>query len=393
MEQSLRAQFITRLEAKYGPWDKSTSRFGTTPFGTISKDLSISASQFSKLISGTATEGMYVRSIENINRLILNESIQRELQVVTESKARLEAQLERLQSHANRRYALFGGLLLLLLGLASAGYLLLRPANRSGESPIVPKGHPLAIYFDQEFNANFQSPYLDISEVQEFCPCNAYEGTWSLDKQYKLPLPGSRRPGLFYLAKSADVRMKCSRYDTVGIGKGRVLTAYEYLINEIWLDTKMRPLSPKYFDMTTKAFTPEFEQLDFAEDPDFKRVAVIHSFFTDKFEIYPDSIVRKGEPCGRYASDLDTALIAANEIDLRFILENVLGDLTTTACSATANPYCNPNDLQEGKSISFSCLYTITSENLGIGGGYPYEKGYRLEEQHYADNLICDCPE
>jgi hypothetical protein len=66
--------------------------------------------------------------------------------------------------------------------------------------------------------------------------------------------------------------------------------------------------------------------------------------------------------------------------------------LTQTDCLAAANKFCDPNDLREGESvIDFACLYTIKSENLGIGGGYPYRKGYRLVKQNYSDNLNCNC--
>jgi hypothetical protein len=392
MEQSLKDKFIAKLEEKYGPWNKTTSKFGATSFGVISQDLSISASQFSKLIYGTATEGMYQRSVENINRLIQRESIRQELTDTTLQKQSLEkALLEKQKQLADsqRKKILWGlGALILGIVLASIFQSWLTPATNKVQTG----HHPFSIYFDQDFNANFNSPYLDIAEVQDFCPCSAYEGEWALNRQYKLPLPGSRRPGLYYLAKSADVRMKCSWYDTVGVGRGQVLSAYEYLINEIWLDVDMMPLSPMYFNEETLTFTPEFEALTFEGNPRFRKVATIHSFFTDRFEIYPDSIVRKGEPCGRYASDIDEALAAKYEIDVKYILKNVLGNMTMTRCSATANPYCNPNDLKEGESnIVFDCIYTINNENLGIGGGYPYQKGYLLKRQHYADNLICIC--
>lgn len=392
MEQSLKDKFITTLEEKYGPWNKSTSKFGATSFGVISQDLSISASQFTKLIYGTATEGMYQRSIENINRLLLRESIRQELTVTLAEKEELEAALHKKQRQltASRRKLL----VYLIAGLCIGALIvyLLVPHLSKRKELIVAGNHPLSIYFDQDFNASFNSPYLNIAEVQDFCPCSAYEGEWILSNQYKLPLPGSRRPGLYYLAKSADVRMKCSRYDTTGFGQGSVLSGYEYLINEIWLDTKMTPLSPTYFNQEALSFTPEFEALQFEGNPQFKKVATIHSFFTDKFEIYPDSIVRKGEPCGRYASDVDQELAAKYEIDIKYILKNVLGNMTTTRCSSTPNPFCDPNDLKEKEStILFDCIYTINNENLGIGGGYPYQKGYLLKKQNYADNLICAC--
>ncbi len=393
MKQNLREKFIAKLEEKYGTWNKTTSRFGVTAFGTISKELSISASQFSKLIYGTATEGMYERSIENINRLLQRESIRKELDEVLLVNTQLKENLAKQKyKRTSWKKILFYSLASLLLGALATVWWMHEP-KKVEENTLAREGvHPLSLYFDQEFNASFNSPYLDITEVQDYCPCSAYEGTWSLSESYKLPLPGSGKPGLYYLAKEADVRMKCARFDTVQVGKGRVLKGYEYLVNEIWVDTRMTPISPKYFNKETKTFTREFEELVFEDNPQFKKVATIHSFFTDKFEIYPDSIVRKGEPCGRYASDVDQKLVAEYEIDIRYILNNVLGNLTTTDCSSTPNPFCNPNDLKEKESvISFHCLYTIDTENLGIGGGYPYQKGYRLEKQSYADNLICYC--
>ncbi|MEL7531034.1 MAG: hypothetical protein AAFN10_06990 [Bacteroidota bacterium] len=73
-------------------------------------------------------------------------------------------------------------------------------------------------------------------------------------------------------------------------------------------------------------------------------------------------------------------------------MEHVVSNLTTTDCAPADNPFCDPNDLQEGISrFSFDCIYTIRSENMGIGGGYPYQKGYRLKKQIYADNLTCKC--
>jgi hypothetical protein len=392
MAENNQEKFLGKLEEKYGRWSKPTSKFGNTSYGEIATALSISASQFSKLLYGTATEGMYIRSIENINRLLTRETLLEERDKALAENAVLTEKVEQLgQAHSGLQMYKWVSLVLLLVCLTIA-YLWWSGKQQPVSTSNQTKNHPLAAFFDKEYDANFKSPYLDIGEVQRFCPCSGFEGHWSLSKTYKLPLPGTRKPGVYYVAKSADVRMKCSRYDTVDVGTGRVLLGYEYLINEIWVDTKMRPLSPDYFDKDKKQFTPEFDSLDFDKDPSFKKVATIHSFFVDKFEIYPDSIVRKGEPYGRYASGIDQQLADAYEIDIRFILKDIVGDMTTTSCSATTNPYCDPNDLKEGESVfSFDCIYTIRTENLGIGGGYPYEKGYKLVKQAYADNLTCGC--
>lgn len=392
MAENNQEKFLGKLEEKYGRWSKPTSKFGNTSYGEIATALSISASQFSKLLYGAATEGMYIRSIENINRLLTRETLLEERDKALAENAVLTEKVEQLgQAHSGLQMYKWVSLVLLLVCLTIA-YLWWTGKQQPVSTSNQTKNHPLAAFFDKEYDANFNSPYLDIGEVQRFCPCSGFEGHWSLSKTYKLPLPGTRKPGVYYVAKSADVRMKCSRYDTVDVGTGRVLLGYEYLINEIWVDTKMRPLSPDYFDKDKKQFTPEFDSLDFDKDPSFKKVATIHSFFVDKFEIYPDSIVRKGEPYGRYASGIDQQLADAYEIDIRFILKDIVGDMTTTSCSATTNPYCDPNDLKEGESVfSFDCIYTIRTENLGIGGGYPYEKGYKLVKQAYADNLTCGC--
>lgn len=391
METTLKDQFIAHLEEKYGSWDVITSRFGSTSFGAISQDLSISASQFSKLISGTATEGMYQRSIENINRIIQRESMARELVQTQAEYQATRTQLAQLQrkNQLRKQLVLISSLSAIVLAALTLYFGVKAYADHKDTSPAT--SHPLSAFFDRDLQIDANSPYVDLSQVQAFCPGSAYEGSWSLHKPYKLPIPSSK-PGLYYYAKSADVRMKCRHYDTDSLGKGRVVMGYEALINEIWVDTKMTPLSPTYFDKRTKTFTPAFDSLSFEDNPQFRKVATIHSFFIDKFELKGDSVIRKGEPCGRYAANVDEELVAQYAIDLKYILEQVLGDLTTTHCAATFNPYCDPNTLQETESVlTFDCIYTIGSENLGMGGGYPYQKGYRLEQQHYADNLTCDC--
>lgn len=391
MKENLQEQFFAKLAEKYGPKDLITSRFGNSSFGSISDQLSISASQFSKLISGTATEGMYQRTIKNIDRLLLRESLTMKLddssQELTATKEIMAGVISREKKSKRLILFLFGSLMIV-------GIVLILSFLKNSENQVTSdqaNSHPLGAFFDREFTSSYNSPYLDFNEVQEYCPGSAFEGIWSLAKSYKLPIP-SRNTGLYYVAKSADVRIKCSKSDTYYPGKGKVLWGYEHLVNEIWVDTRMRPLSPTYFDKETKQFTAAFDNLQFDTDPDFKKVATIYSFFIDRFQLRPDSILRHGEPCGRYVSAIDEDLAREFEVDINYILEDVLSDMTTTRCEATINPFCDPNTLTENQSIfSFDCVYTIGNENLGIGGGYPYQKGYLLEKQNYSNNLTCDC--
>ncbi len=389
MTENLQEQFFAKLEEKYGPKDLLTSQFGDSSFGSIANQLSISASLFSKLISGTATEGMYLRTIKNIDRLLLRESLKVKLDQSSQELSIAKQELEKASAKGNQ----YKRLLLLISFLFIATSLLIWFFKDNTTQPVNTglTSHPLSAFFDREFTSSFISPYLDFNEVQEYCPGSAFEGIWSLAKPYKLPIP-SRNPGLYYVAKSADVRIKCNKSDSQYPGKGKVLWGYEHLVNEIWVDTRMRPLSPTYFDKNTKQFTAAFGDLDLESDPEFQKIATINSFFIDRFELRSDSILRRGEPCGRYVSEIDEDLARKFEVDINYILEDVLSDMTTTRCEATANPFCDPNTLMENQSIiNFDCVYTIGNENLGIGGGYPYQKGYLLEKQNYSDNLTCDC--
>jgi len=68
--------------------------------------------------------------------------------------------------------------------------------------------------------------------------------------------------------------------------------------------------------------------------------------------------------------------------------------MTKTRCGEIPNAFCNPNTLVEGESqMDFTCDFFINTENLGIGGTYPYTKSIRLISQHYSDNLLCSCEE
>ncbi|MBK8042586.1 MAG: hypothetical protein IPK21_07930 [Haliscomenobacter sp.] len=131
--KDLRQEFLDQLEHKYGKWDKTTSNFGSTPFGLIANDLSISASQFTKLLSGTATEGMYTRSIDNVKRLIRLENALKELEesrsVKEKNATLLLKQDRRLRQSAKRSIIL--ALVALIAG--SAGMYLIQSGRLAKE--------------------------------------------------------------------------------------------------------------------------------------------------------------------------------------------------------------------------------------------------------------------
>ena len=393
MGTDLKEELIKKLELHYGSFEMLVSKFGTTSFGKIANDLCISSSLFSKLIAGTATEGMYLRALENVDRLIKSKAL-------VEENSRLTQELEELNdnsnisekqanTHQNTKKGKFPvGVIALftLLGIAfTSAFFLFSPKN----TPTINKvNHPLSRFFDKSIDEIFDSGYLTPEDITDYCPCSAYEGKWKLKTPYKLPLPGSKKPGVYLVAKSADVRMKCSRSTTE---KGTVLLGYEYLTHEIWIDKERTAISPQFFDEETMTYTDEFTNLNFEENERFEKLAVFNSFFIDRFFVYPDSIIRRGEPSGRYAEYVNEELAKAQEVDVKYLIRNVISNLTQTRCNTAVNENCDPNTLKPGSTFSFDCLYSINIENLGFGGGYPYTKTYELIEQNYADKLVCGC--
>ena len=379
MEENI-SLFTSQLEKKYGTWNRNKALFGTTTYGKIASDLSISSSQFSKLLYGTATEGMYERTLNNINRLIERQSIENAYE-------RTQIQINKAKK-AYRKRIYFFSLLFLALGLILG---LLSNFNNILYSKSDYEKHPLENYFYPESSMFFDSPFIYNTAISDNCPCSGFEGKWILSEPFKLPLPGTKKPGLYYQAKSADMIIRCSNLFDSYVDKGNGMMGYEYLKSEIWLDTEHEPLVPNYFNPSTKEFTDSFKNLTFESDLRFKKIADLAAFNVNMFKVEGDSITRNAELTGRLAIDIDKNLVKKYNIDLDYIIKNVLGDLIKASCKTAYNPYCNPNDLSQGSLISFDCVYTINEENLGLGEGYPYTKSYVFKDQVFTDYIPCEC--
>lgn len=387
--------FILQLIKNYGVWEKNSARFGTYSYGDIADELCMSSSQFSKLLYGSATNGMYERSIKNVEQLKAQKLLKKENLRLTTEVEKIKNQLDDASSISSVKYkyiigfVLFGLALMYILTSIFNGFEKPVVIKQDSATPIL-STHVMAPFFDRGFADANISPFLNAGEAQDFCPCSAYEGTWGLEKKYVIPVPNKRR-GLYYRAKEIDMRMKCDR-NVEDNRKGKVLLGFEQMQHELWIDTKQEPLTPKYFDIASKNYTKRFYGIDFENDPTFKRVAVISSLFFNTFDIENKIILREGQPLGRFVENIDKELANEYEIDVEYILKSVIGNLVKTECNPANDDHCNPNTLIEEESvIRFDCNFTIKNENLGIGGGYPYTKGYRLMKQNYSDNLLCNC--
>ncbi|MFV0531561.1 MAG: hypothetical protein ACK5MD_08990 [Flavobacteriales bacterium] len=379
MDKDLKNTFKERLIDAYGESKPLVSKFGSTSYGKIAEELCISNSQFTKLISGNATEGMYIRGIRNVEKIIDFNALKHE---IDELKKKEKSSSTFLKKNYTISFFKILSLIILLSIIFILGFFLYKSQEKSFSTL-----HPLNSYFKSTLNKPFQTAYTSNRHVQSFCPASAYEGKWILDKPYKLPLPGLNYPGLYYYAKSSDMRMKASLTDE---NKGRKLIGFEEVEHEIWLDKQQIPMSPKYFDEQTHRYTKEFEKLDFEKDPNFVLIAKIKSFILNDFILSKDHIDRNAQPSGRYVYYLNEDLVKTYRIDMNLVLNYVLTDFISTQCEPVLGTFCDPNKLEENKTtLSFNCFFTLKDENLGLGGGYPYTKTFKLVEQNYKDHLIC----
>ena len=309
---------------------------------------------------------MYERTLRNITRLIEREKIEGDF-IKSQEELRISRRSFR------KRLLVFSGLSFLM------GILIMFVF--SDKDDFLPyNSHPLRLYFNPVSQEFFDSPFLNDADVLDNCPCSGFEGEWSMFEPFKLPLPGSKKPGLYYQAKSAQLILRCTNLMEPYVTAGKAIIGYEYLRSEIWIDTKQSRLVPKYFNTSNKSFTEEFNNLKFESLPQFKKVANLSAFNVNIFEIEGDSIRRKAELSGRIAIDIDEDLTQQFDLDIDYLTKNVLGDLTKTSCQIAYNPYCDPNDLDIGSIISFECVYT-----------YPYTKSFELKDQVFSDYIACGC--
>jgi len=378
----LKEKLLEELELTYGSRNPNTSRFGSTSLGEIADQLCLSNSLLTKLLSGTATQGMYERCLNNLERINIANKLESE-------NATLKAEADKKGSFSPMRMLLF---ILPVVGVIALFQIYKNDSllNSSTFSYDNSQEQFLEKFFNPDFNTPNFLPYVPTNKVQEYCPCSAYEGEWILNKPYTIPIP-INQPGLYYVARSSKIKLKCSSSEPDET-KGKKMHGFEILSHEFWMDTEHEPLVPKFFNTQKKQFTKDFFNIDFENDPRYEKVADITSFFYNNIFINDKRIIREGEPCGRYASYMNEEALSKYKIDLKEILNHVVGDMIKVECHDIPNPYCNPNELVEGESLlEFKCDFSIRSENLGIGGNYPYTKGYRLIDQHYSHNLLCNC--
>jgi len=368
--------FIAELEGIYGKYIYDSALFGSSNFSKIAFDLCYSNSHFTKLIAGSASEAMYERAIKNLEGLKKIQELKHT--VAKQNRFRSKIWLRSLVA-----------IILGLLGILAFTLFFNQKSNDKGDLKDL-NAHPLDVYFKVNDVNYYKSPYLNGEQVHDYCPGSAFEGEWILEENYVIPIP-YKIPGLYYVGKSADIHLKCKKSGSKE-NRGKELIGFENIRNEIWFDTSLTPVDSKYFNPKTGEFTTEFQNINFDDNDNFVKIASVYSCFFDEILITKDSIYRSGEPCGRYANSENEEILKKYNLDLNHIIEYVIGNMTFAKCKPTKNEFCNPNDVINGVSkLEFDCKCSIKTENLGLGGSYPYKKSIKLNVQNYQSNLLCTC--
>lgn len=375
--ESLHDEFIKKVEQRYGKFMDEQFRFQEASNSEVARDLNYSDAQFSRLIHLSASEGEYLRAIRNIDR-ILNE-------------IKLENQVEKLKNKALKDaggdFSIIKPILFAILGivLASLFYFFFFKSSSNGSiSEEIPKDYTLR----WSFESAFVSPYTKLRQLPNDCdfPCYKYQGQWKLKKPYKLPFFREQN-GFHYLATEVNMYARCM---TEKQPDGTVLEGYEYQKHEIWYDKRKLPIDSFVNLNNRKEILPEYQSLDFSKDKNFVKIAYVHTFFKNEFEIVEDTIIRSGKVVGRDIEfiPLESLLkYLPTELEIGYITNQInrivfnrLQDFSRPIdCETTFVPNADFHKISEGDEISFNC--TLTTGRVPLN----YEKTYVLMDQ-YIEN-------
>lgn len=366
-------EFVTKLESVYGQFDSGKNNFESTSNSKIARDLCYSDSQFSRLINNTASEGEFKRALRNVNRLLNENKLQKQY-----------GSLEKNNSRLGRNWIVYtlGFIIIALLAFSAFLYF-----NNYEQTEITEKSSRFEM-LQWSFENKYIKPYVKLKELPDDCnyPCYKYQGKWTLKNEYKVPFFGERN-GFHYVAKDAVMYASC-----MDESSGKMFEGYEYQKHEIWYDKREFPIdSFLILDNKTK-IRESYNNLDFAKNKNFVKIAYVHTFFRNEFTIDSTLINREGKVIGRDIEFLsDHVLIEhtgskelVNELKsaINVIARERLDDFSKPInCKPTEVPNVNFNYIAENDELNFQCQFT-TGRFL-----VDYEKTYILEEQYI--NNIC----
>lgn len=373
--KELLGTFITKLEHIYGAYNEERKNFKKASKSKIARELCYSDSQFSRLINGSASEGEYQRAIKNVDRVLNEMRLKERLNKQAESEGILGSL--KLSVNTLAVLATFA-LAVILLTFFSGNFW---NSSQGSATSKVERDEMLRWIFE----TSAISPYIKLDDLPKDCnyPCYKYQGKWNLNNTYKIPVFRERN-GFHYLATDVNLYTRCKSEESE---QGEILEGYEYQKHEIWYDKRELQIDSFLTSTDKTQIRDSYKNLQFEEDPNFVKVAFVHTFFRNEFKINSVSIARTGKVIGRdveYLSDdlLLTSLQTTSRVEdikneVNSIITNRLEDFSRPiSCKNASLPNSDFHNIKEQDLMSFDCQ--LTTANAPI----KYTKTYVLNDQY-----------
>lgn len=372
--KDLYKNFISRLEHIYGPFNENRKSFKKASNSKIARELCYSDSQFSRLVNESASEGEYQRAIKNVERILNERTLKEKLEKQTDSESSQKPEGKSL--HKAWKFAT-GTLTLVLISILAINYF----EDSTTQANNIERDEMLRWIFE----TSAISPFIKLDDLPKDCnyPCYKYQGKWNLKDTYKIPVFRERN-GFHYLATDVNLYTRCKSEESEG---GEILEGYEYQKHEIWYDKRELQIDSFLTSTDKTQIRDAYKNLQFEEDPNFVKVAYVHTFFRNEFKIDSSSIARTGKVIGRDVEYIpDENLIVSlqttsrlNDIksEVNSIIANRLEDFSRPiSCMNAALPDKDFHKIKEGDLMSFNC--ELTTANAPI----KYTKTYVLNDQY-----------
>lgn len=374
-------EFIGKLVELYGNFDSSTKRFEQASNSEIARKLGYSDAQFSRLINSSATEGEYLRAIQNTDRILRLLALEKKLEQANAPSG--DAEEAPKSSSKTALYVLY------LLLLAAVVYIV--QFNLKDSPPTSTSTDSRDYMLKWSFETPFVNPFSELDDLPSDCsyPCYKYQGKWELKEPYKIPFFRERN-GFHYLATEVSMYARCMSEKS---SSGDVIEAYEYQRHEIWYDKRELPIDSFMVAPSDSHLREDYQSLDFESEGTFVKLAVIHTFFRNEFELNADGINRSGKVVGR-----DVEFVAEDLLSKEFDNERLMQDALTQvnaiianrledfsrpiSCDFAALPKDDFNLISEGDEISFDCQMTTSRFSVD------YNKTYVLKNQFIKNTCV-----
>ncbi|RKQ42432.1 hypothetical protein BXY85_3042 [Roseivirga pacifica] len=376
-------EFVGKLEKLYGAFDPEIKRFAKASNSEISRKLGYSDAQFSRLINSSATEGEYARAIQNTNRILK----------LLELESALKTAKEKQQNGANpspKKNTTLLYAVITLLALSTA-FFIYKSVNFKHE--IVGSEETRDDMLKWSFETPFVNPFIELDDLPADCsyPCYKYQGKWELKQPYKIPFFREQN-GFHYVATEVNMYARCMSEKSA---EGNIIEAYEYQRHEIWYDKRELPIDSFMVAGFQGQLTETYQNQHFEDDNNFVKLAVIHTFFRNEFNLDSGGIERSGKVIGR-----DVDFVSERELKGEFSSEKLMLDAMTQvnaiitnrledfsrpiSCDFAALPKDDYNLVIEGDEISFDC--EMTTSRFAID----YTKTYVLKDQFIKNTCVPD---